>query len=151
MLDSYLFDRKLNRTLQTGAKRYNKAIFRMSTDCAPCRKTFYSENALQQHLRDSPAHRIECRDCEKSFDSENALQQHLRDSPVRKSRSQVYKSYGGFHNFIQSHGLKRKKRSSMNALFVHSLSSYAAYNLEDLEEAGMIADMMSQKMRGLSV
>lgn len=120
-----------------------KAINRMDTRCSPCKKTFHSENALQQHLRDSPAHNVECEDCDRSFGSENALQQHLHDSPVHKSRSQVYASYDGFHNFVHSHGLKRKQGSFLNALCVHSLTSHAAYNLEDLKEAGIIADMMS--------
>lgn len=127
------------------------AIARIDTCCPPCKKTFHSANALQQHLRDSPAHNIECEECDRSFDSENALQQHLRDSPVHKSRSQVYKSYDEFHNFIQSYGLKRKQCSSINALCVHSLTFHAAYNLEDLDEASMIADTMSCQMRGLSV
>ncbi|KAG9233108.1 hypothetical protein BJ875DRAFT_535554 [Amylocarpus encephaloides] len=40
------------------------------------------EEALQQHLRDLPAHvpSFDCDDCDRSFDSEEALQQHLRDS-----------------------------------------------------------------------
>jgi hypothetical protein len=37
-------------------------------------------NALQQHLRGSPAHNFEREDCNRTFETENAPQQHLRDS-----------------------------------------------------------------------
>jgi Zinc-finger double-stranded RNA-binding/Zinc-finger of C2H2 type len=49
-----------------------------------CDQSFDSEKALQQHLRDSPAHApsFECETCDRSFGSEEALEQHLRDSPV---------------------------------------------------------------------
>jgi len=56
----------------------------MSSYCVPCDRSFNNEEALQQHLRDSPAHApsFDCDECEQSFNSEEALQQHLRDSPV---------------------------------------------------------------------
>lgn len=56
----------------------------MSFRCISCDRSFNSEEALQQHLRGSPAHALcyDCEDCDRSFDSEEALQQHLRDSPA---------------------------------------------------------------------
>ena len=56
----------------------------MSSRCVPCDRSFSSEKALQQHLRDSPVHSpsSDCDDCDRSFNSEEALQQHLRDSPA---------------------------------------------------------------------
>jgi hypothetical protein len=50
----------------------------------PCNRCFDSEEALQQHLWDSPAHApsFDCDDCDRAFDSEEALQQHLQDSPA---------------------------------------------------------------------
>jgi len=55
----------------------------MSFCCVPCDRAFNREEALQQHLRDSPAHApsFDCDDCDRAFNSEEALQQHLRDSP----------------------------------------------------------------------
>jgi hypothetical protein len=52
--------------------------------CASCDRSYGSEKALKQHLRDSPAHPVtfDCNDCNRSFGSEKALEQHLRDSPA---------------------------------------------------------------------
>ncbi|KAH8691892.1 hypothetical protein BGW36DRAFT_431135 [Talaromyces proteolyticus] len=52
--------------------------------CALCDRLFGSQVALNQHLRDSPAHAAsyECELCNRTFTSQDALQQHLRDSPV---------------------------------------------------------------------
>ena len=48
-----------------------------------------SEEALEQHLRDSPAHApsFKCETCDQSFNSKKALKQHLRDSPMHSSFS----------------------------------------------------------------
>ncbi|KFY74523.1 hypothetical protein V499_05456 [Pseudogymnoascus sp. VKM F-103] len=56
----------------------------MSFCCILCDRSFNIKKALQQHLRDSPAHALSfnCDDCDRSFSSEEALQQHLRDSPA---------------------------------------------------------------------
>lgn len=53
-------------------------------DCITCGRHFSNATALQQHLRDSRVHApsFDCDDCDRSFGSEQALQQHLRDSPV---------------------------------------------------------------------
>ncbi|KAH8663688.1 hypothetical protein BGZ60DRAFT_379420 [Tricladium varicosporioides] len=50
----------------------------------PCNRRFNSDEALQQHLRNSPAHApsFDCEHCDRAFNSEEALQQHLRDSPA---------------------------------------------------------------------
>jgi len=57
----------------------------MSSRCG-CDRTFSSEEALQQHLRDSPVHApsFECESCDRVFGSEEALQQHLRDSSTHQ-------------------------------------------------------------------
>lgn len=58
----------------------------MNSRCVPCNRNFGSEDALNQHLRYSPAHpSFECEDCNRSFSSEEALEQHLRDSPAHPS------------------------------------------------------------------
>jgi hypothetical protein len=57
----------------------------MEYQCGFCNRTFGSEGALEQHTRDSPAHRqsfFECEACDRSFGSEYSLEQHLRDSPA---------------------------------------------------------------------
>ncbi|KAK8913373.1 Zinc finger protein 358 [Metarhizium anisopliae] len=56
----------------------------MSFDCIACDRSFGSEEALEQHLRDAPVHApsFECSTCDRSFGSEEALEQHLRDAPV---------------------------------------------------------------------
>jgi Zinc-finger double-stranded RNA-binding/Zinc-finger of C2H2 type len=55
-------------------------------DCDDCDRSFDSEVALQQHLRDLPAHApsLDCETCDRSFDSEEALQQHLQDSRIHE-------------------------------------------------------------------
>ncbi|CAG7950532.1 unnamed protein product [Penicillium salamii] len=52
--------------------------------CEPCNRSFGSQDALDQHLRDSPVHALsyDCEPCDRSFGSQDALGQHLRDSPV---------------------------------------------------------------------
>jgi len=47
--------------------------------CTTCDRFFGSEEALEQHLRDSPAHpaSFNCEECDRSFGSEEALEQHL--------------------------------------------------------------------------
>jgi hypothetical protein len=56
----------------------------MSSRCVLCDRSFSNEQALEQHLRDSPVHApsFECETCDRSFSNEQALQQHLRDSQV---------------------------------------------------------------------
>jgi hypothetical protein len=80
----------------------------MSNPCETCNRSFGSNQALQQHLRDSPFHRptfnsdeapqqhrrdsvipiptptFSCETCNKSFGSNQALQQHLRDSIIHQ-------------------------------------------------------------------
>ena len=56
----------------------------MSPRCVLCDRSFDSEEALQQHLRDSPTHALafDCKTCNRSFGNEEALDQHLRDSRI---------------------------------------------------------------------
>jgi hypothetical protein len=52
--------------------------------CDPCERSFGSQEALDQHLRDSPAHApsYECELCNRSLSSQEALNEHLQDSPA---------------------------------------------------------------------
>jgi uncharacterized protein YlaI len=54
----------------------------MGSRCVLCDRSFNSNESLQQHKRESPAHTFDCRTCDRHYGSETALQQHLRDSPV---------------------------------------------------------------------
>ncbi|TGO46781.1 hypothetical protein BCON_0308g00110 [Botryotinia convoluta] len=56
----------------------------MSFHCSTCNRYYGSRKALQQHVRDSPAHTLSfyCISCDRSFKSEEALQQHLRHSTL---------------------------------------------------------------------
>jgi uncharacterized protein YlaI len=54
----------------------------MSSRCVLCDQSFESDESLQQHKRESPAHTFDCRPCDRHYSSGTALQQHLRDSPV---------------------------------------------------------------------
>jgi uncharacterized protein YlaI len=54
----------------------------MAANCLICDQSFGSDEALQQHKRDSPAHDFDCKTCDRYFSSGTALQQHLRDSPA---------------------------------------------------------------------
>ncbi|KAK1035728.1 hypothetical protein LTR12_016455 [Friedmanniomyces endolithicus] len=56
----------------------------MTILCEHCKRSFGAEQAVQQHLRDSPANAAtyDCEECDRTFDTEQALQQHLRDSPA---------------------------------------------------------------------
>ena len=54
----------------------------MSSRCVLCDRSFDSDESLQQHKRESPAHTFDCRTCDRHYGSGTALQQHLRDSPV---------------------------------------------------------------------
>ena len=61
----------------------------MATIRKDCDRSFKTKKALQQHLRDSPAHAVtfDCDECDRAFDTEQALQQHLRDSPAHSTSS----------------------------------------------------------------
>ncbi|KZL79584.1 double-stranded rna-binding type zinc finger domain protein [Colletotrichum incanum] len=63
----------------------------MSSSCIPCNRPFGSEEALHQHLRDSPVHApsFDCETCNRPFGSEEALQQHLRDSPAHQQNTRT--------------------------------------------------------------
>ena len=52
--------------------------------CDLCDRFFDDRQALQQHIRDAPAHTLifPCEPCNRTFVSQSALEQHTRDSPV---------------------------------------------------------------------
>nr|POE90097.1 zinc finger protein 37 [Quercus suber] len=56
----------------------------MAVRCEDCNRTFGTRQALQQHLRDAPAHAttFDCNECDRGFLTEQALQHHLRDAPA---------------------------------------------------------------------
>lgn len=70
-------------------------------DCTVCNREFKNEDALQQHLRDSPAHTVlyNCDDCNRQFNSEHALQQHMRDSPVHRHSSPIDLFFANYVDF----------------------------------------------------
>ena len=57
----------------------------MSFLCVLCDRTFNSDEALQQHRRDAPAHASYCTTCDRHFSNATALVQHLRHSPKHNS------------------------------------------------------------------
>ena len=61
----------------------------MAKICKDCNRTFSTLQALEQHLRDSPAHAVtyDCEECDRAFNTEQALEQHLRDSPAHSTSS----------------------------------------------------------------
>lgn len=68
--------------------------------CTLCDRTFISKQALQQHVRDSPAHAVyHCNDCNREFRSQNALQQHLRDSPAHQDLSPIDLFFANYVDF----------------------------------------------------
>ncbi|XWX01174.1 hypothetical protein V2A60_009200 [Cordyceps javanica] len=53
-------------------------------ECETCDRFFDSESALEQHMRDAPAHApaaFDCESCDRSFARQESLDQHMRDSP----------------------------------------------------------------------
>ncbi|TKA65400.1 hypothetical protein B0A55_11808 [Friedmanniomyces simplex] len=112
--------------------RKKMAIGMLQRNCDECDRAFDIDGELQQHLRDSPAHTVtfSCDECDRAFDTDGALQQHLRDSPVHtkpRTRSDIYKVWGGQPNLMHSYGLK-------------------PYNPGDFKEANAIVDVLTQQM-----
>ncbi|KAL3460881.1 hypothetical protein BJX64DRAFT_261998 [Aspergillus heterothallicus] len=52
--------------------------------CELCSRSFGSQDALDQHVRDAPAHVVshKCNICDRSFRSPEALEQHVRNAPA---------------------------------------------------------------------
>ena len=69
--------------------------------CNRCDRAFSSEEALQQHLRDSPAHAVsyDCDECDRAFSSEKAFQQHLRDAPAHRHSSPLDTFFFNYPSF----------------------------------------------------
>lgn len=54
----------------------------MSPRCVPCDRDFSSDEALQQHKRDSSAHKFDCTTCDRHFSNDKALAQHYQNATV---------------------------------------------------------------------
>ena len=60
----------------------------MSPHCVPCDRDFSSDEALQQHKRDSPAHKYDCTTCDRHFKNDKALAQHYQNAAVHAQSSE---------------------------------------------------------------
>jgi hypothetical protein len=54
----------------------------MSPRCVFCDRDYSSDEALQQHKRDSSAHKFDCTACDRHFSSDKALAQHYQNAAV---------------------------------------------------------------------
>jgi hypothetical protein len=54
----------------------------MSPLCKPCHRKFRSDEALQQHKRDSSEHKFDCTTCDRHFSNDKSLAQHYQDAPI---------------------------------------------------------------------
>ncbi|KAH7410421.1 zinc-binding domain-containing protein [Phaeosphaeria sp. MPI-PUGE-AT-0046c] len=54
----------------------------MSSRCVPCDRDFGSDEALQQHKKDSNAHKFDCTTCNRHYKSDKALAQHFQNAAV---------------------------------------------------------------------
>jgi hypothetical protein len=54
----------------------------MSNRCEPCNRDLTSDESLQQHKRDSAAHKFDCTTCDRRFKSDKALEQHYQNAAV---------------------------------------------------------------------
>ncbi|KAK6436860.1 hypothetical protein LTR95_006945 [Oleoguttula sp. CCFEE 5521] len=70
-------------------------------------RVFNTEEALQQHIRDSPAHlaTFDCEECERVFNTEEALQQQIRDSRLHADDESID---GADRSFDMRHSLHRE-------------------------------------------
>lgn len=62
----------------------------MTVKCSQCDRNFRTDDALQQHIRDShkPTQLPNCQICSRTFNDNDALEQHLKQSRVHKPLSQ---------------------------------------------------------------
>ncbi|KAJ6280724.1 zinc-binding domain-containing protein [Bipolaris maydis] len=60
----------------------------MSHRCVPCDRDFSNDEALQQHKRDSPAHKSDCLTCNRHFKNDQALTQHYQNAAVHAQSSE---------------------------------------------------------------
>jgi hypothetical protein len=54
----------------------------MSPRCVPCDRDFSSDEALQQHKRDSSAHKFDCATCDRHFSNDKARAQHYQNAAI---------------------------------------------------------------------
>jgi hypothetical protein len=87
----------------------------MSPRCVPCRRDFKSDEALQQHKRDSSAHKFACTACDRHFKTKEAMAQHYQDAPI-------HARYFGHPILLAKPPQKRK--STMSAKPVEKWSMY---------------------------
>ncbi|KAH7080796.1 zinc-binding domain-containing protein [Paraphoma chrysanthemicola] len=61
----------------------------MSAHCQPCQRNFSSDEALQQHKRESSAHKFDCTTCNRHFKNDQALTQHLQNAAVHLQNAAI--------------------------------------------------------------
>jgi uncharacterized Zn-finger protein len=110
----------------------------LSFNCEICNRAFGSEEALEQHLRDSPVHTISfnCETCDRAFNNEEALEQHLRDSPIH---ALVFDCEICHRSFSSEEALKHHLRDSP----VHAVS----FNCETCDRAFSSEEALEQHLR----
>lgn len=83
----------------------DSSVHTSTFECEHCQRTFSSEQALQQH-RESPAHRMtfHCDSCDQDFNNKQALLQHMRDSPAH-SQTPLDAFFTSFDTFPYDRGL----------------------------------------------
>ena len=98
----------------------------MATTCQICDRSFRTEEALDQHRRDSPAHTHDCEECNRTFNTEEALEQHLRDSPAHAA---TFKCGGCDRTFNTEEALQQHLRTSS----AHCTSPEAALTIDSFD------------------
>jgi len=110
----------------------------MKSVCTNCDRSFVTEQALQQHLRDSPAHAatFDCEECDRAFRTDDALQQHLRDSAAHAATFDCEECDRAFHT---DDALQQHLRDSA----AHA----ATFDCEECDHAFHTDDALQQHLR----
>ncbi|KAK4902468.1 hypothetical protein LTR49_027016 [Elasticomyces elasticus] len=138
----------------------------MTSNCKTCGRAYNSAEALQQHLRDSPAHAVtfDCDDCDRAFDTDGALQQHLRDSPAHAVTfdcddcDRTFDTDGALQQHLRDSPMHTKPTTRSDVYKVwggqsNLMQSYGLkrHNPRDFEEANAIVDVLAQQMGGMKM
>lgn len=97
--------------------------------CENCDRAFNTEEALQQHIRDSPAHSttFDCEECDRAFNTQEALQQHIRDSPLHADDDSTDES-------DQSFDMRPSPHHEVSSLLQHYGLSFDFLPIDDPHE-----------------